>query len=134
MKTYYAIVNTEDKRRVTISGQYNNLKEFRSDLAYNNMTVWNLCIFNEEQWQKVQNDDEEFLQTLEDKRDKMRNRSKCYNQARREMKKYKDDYKKKLNAIYETKQESLEDKIKRLENSTSLEDAVEYMILTNKLI
>ncbi|WP_252225344.1 MULTISPECIES: hypothetical protein [unclassified Clostridium] len=134
MKTYYAIVNTDDKRRVTISGQYNNLKDFRKDISSNNMTVWNLCIFNEEQWKKVQNDDEEFLKTLEDKRDKMRNRSKCYNQACREMKKYKDDYKKKLNAIYETKQESLENKIKRLENSTNLDDTVEYMILTNKII
>lgn len=128
MKTYYAIVNTDDKRRVTISGQYNNLKDFRKDISSNNMTVWNLCIFNEEQWQKVQNDDEEFLQTLADKRDKIKNRNRCYNKVYREINKNR------LNAILETKQESLENKIKRLENSTSLEDTVEYMVLTNKII
>ncbi|OSA95763.1 UNVERIFIED_ORG: hypothetical protein B2H93_04895 [Clostridium botulinum] len=125
MKTYYAIVNTEDKRRMTISGEYNSLKDFRSNLACNNMTVWNLCIFNEEQWKKVQNDDEEFLQSLEDKRCKMRSRNKYYQRTKREIIKSKNQY---------SKQESLEDKIKRLENSTSLEDTVEYMFLTNKII
>ncbi|NFT08429.1 hypothetical protein FDF26_15425 [Clostridium botulinum] len=92
MRKYYAIVDTKDRGKIVVSIKCKDLKAFKHLLNLNGMCVWKRHVFNEEQWNKFKNKDEEFLKEFNERRKVQDKKDRFFVNKSREMDRFKNKF------------------------------------------